>query len=208
MMKSLSPSTRNNMMTCLVVLLIVGLILWLTFKTDDKKSKSCPKPAPALVPSPSPALVPSPSKILIPIGNGQSVALTREQYQRLSQAGSSKEGFYVSSQEYIPSVQTENEYTPMLSLYKPKETTRVIPEPTPVPVMPVPVPSATGPMMTGANGPMMTGANGPVEGYGNVFLENFEAPKEDVEADKHRMELTAISPFFLNNGKIANAQMI
>lgn len=198
MMKSLSPSTRNNIMTCLVVLLIVGLILWLTFKTDDKKSKSCPKPAPALVPSPS--------KILIPIGNGQSVALTREEYQRLSQAGSSKEGFYVSSQEYIPSVQTENEYIPMLSLYKPKETTRVIPEPTPAPVMPVPVMPV--PMMTGANGPMMTGANGPVEGYGNVFLENFEAPKEDVEADKHRMELTAISPFFLNNGKIANAQMI
>ena len=195
MMKSLSPSTRNNIMTCLVVLLIVGLILWLTFKTDDKKSKSCPKPAPALVPSPS--------KILIPIGNGQSVALTREEYQRLSQAGSSKEGFYVSSQEYIPSVQTENEYIPMLSLYKPKETTRVIPEPTPAPVPVMPVP-----MMTGANGPMMTGANGPVEGYGNVFLDNFEAPKEDVEADKYRMELTAISPFFLNNGKIANAQMI
>ena len=105
MMKSLSPSTRNNIMTCLVVLLIVGLILWLTFKTDDKKYKSCPKPAPAVVPSPS--------KILIPIGNGQSVALTREEYQRLSQAGSSKEGFYVSSQEYIPSVQTENEYIPM-----------------------------------------------------------------------------------------------
>ena len=197
MMKSLSPSTRNNIMTCLVVLLIVGLILWLTFKTDDKKSKSCPKPAPALVPSPS--------KILIPIGNGQSVALTREEYQRLSQAGSSKEGFYVSSQEYIPSVQTENEYIPMLSLYKPKETTRVIPEPTPAPV---PVPVMPVPMMTGANGPMMTGANGPVEGYGNVFLDNFEAPKEDVEADKYRMELTAISPFFLNNGKIANAQMI
>jgi hypothetical protein len=204
MMKSLSPSTRNNIMTCLVVLLIVGLILWLTFKTDDKKYKSCPKPAPAVVPSPS--------KILIPIGNGQSVALTREEYQRLSQAGSSKEGFYVSSQEYIPSVQTENEYIPMLSLYKPKETTRVIPEPTPapvpVPVMPVPVPVMPVPMMTGANGPMMTGANGPVEGYGNVFLDNFEAPKEDVEADKYRMELTAISPFFLNNGKIANAQMI
>ena len=197
MMKSLSPSTRNNIMTCLVVLLIVGLILWLTFKTDDKKSKSCPKPAPALVPSPS--------KILIPIGNGQSVALTREEYQRLSQAGSSKEGFYVSSQEYIPSVQTENEYIPMLSLYKPKETTRVIPEPTPAPV---PVPVMPVPMMTGANGPMMTGANGPVEGYGNVFIDNFEAPKEDVEADKYRMELTAISPFFLNNGKIANAQMI
>ena len=197
MMKSLSPSTRNNIMTCLVVLLIVGLILWLTFKTDDKKYKSCPKPAPAVVPSPS--------KILIPIGNGQSVALTREEYQRLSQAGSSKEGFYVSSQEYIPSVQTENEYIPMLSLYKPKETTRVIPEPTPAPV---PVPVMPVPMMTGANGPMMTGANGPVEGYGNVFLDNFEAPKEDVEADKYRMELTAISPFFLNNGKIANAQMI
>ena len=197
MMKSLSPSTRNNIMTCLVVLLIVGLILWLTFKTDDKKYKSCPKPAPAVVPSPS--------KILIPIGNGQSVALTREEYQRLSQAGSSKEGFYVSPQEYIPSVQTENEYIPMLSLYKPKETTRVIPEPTPAPV---PVPVMPVPMMTGANGPMMTGANGPVEGYGNVFLDNFEAPKEDVEADKYRMELTAISPFFLNNGKIANAQMI
>ena len=94
MMKSLSPSTRNNIMTCLVVLLIVGLILWLTFKTDDKKYKSCPKPAPAVVPSPS--------KILIPIGNGQSVALTREEYQRLSQAGSSKEYILENLHRILP----------------------------------------------------------------------------------------------------------
>ena len=91
----------------------------------------------------------------------------------------------------------------MLSLYKPKEQSRIIPEPTPSPgpAMPVPVPGIS-------NGVMMTGATGPVEGYGNVFLDNFDAPSVDPALDKYRQELTGISPFFLNNGRIMNGEAI
>jgi len=186
-MKSLSPSTKNNMMTCVVVLLIVGLILWMAFKPSKSNGSSCPK-----------------SKIIVPIGNGQSVALTKEQFQKLKETYGRREGFYVSSSDYIPNVQTENEYTPMLSLYKPKEPTRVIPEPTPVPGpiadIPVPIP--------GMNGGSMTGATGAYEGYGNVFIDNFNAPSVDPALEKYRKELTGMSPFFLNNGRIINGEAI
>lgn len=193
-MKSFSLSNKNDMMTCAVVIVVVGLILWLTLKPSDKKQ--CPK---------------NNNKIVVPIGNGQSVALTKEEYQKLMQEGYAREryrgreGFYVSGQDYIPNVQTENEYTPMLSLYKPKEQSRIIPEPTPAPslgpVMPVPIPGIS-------NGVSMTGATGPVEGYGNVFLDNFNAPSVDPALDKYRQELTGISPFFLNNGRIMNGEAI
>jgi len=191
-MKSFSLSNKNNIMTCIVVIIAVGLILWLTLKPSD--NKQCPK---------------NKNKIVVPIGNGQSVALTKEEYQKLMQEGyarehnRAKEGFYVSGQDYIPSVQTENEYSPMLSLYKPKEQSRIIPEPTPShgPAMPVPVPGIS-------NGGMMTGGTGPVEGYGNVFLDNFDAPSVDPALEKYRQELTGISPFFLNNGRIMNGEAI
>lgn len=190
--KSLSPSTRKNLITCVIVLLVVALILWLTFKPVD--NKSCSR-------SPVQAPVQEQPKLIIPIGNGQSVALTKEQYEKLKESyGGKREGFYVSNQDYIPNVRTENEYTPMLSLYKPKETTRVIPEPVPGPVMPIPIP--------GANTAVMTGATGPVEGYGNVFIDNFSSPSVDPELEKYRQELTGISPFFLNNGKIVNGEAI
>lgn len=184
-------------MTCVVVLLIVGLILWLTFKPSDKLSK--PSDVSNSVSNDTPC---SKSKIIVPIGNGQSVALTKEQYKKLMENYSNvkREGFYVSERDYIPNVQTENEYTPMLSLYKPKEQTRVIPEPTPGPVMPVPIP--------GTISGNMTGPTGPVEGYGNVFLDNFGAPSSDAEVEKYRQELTGMSPFFLNNGKIMNGVAI
>ena len=146
-MKSFSLSNKKNIVIYVVVLLVAALILWFTFKPSNKKS--CPR---------------TQSNILVPIGNGKSVSLTKEQYQKLVQNSNNtrKEGFYVSSSDYIPSVQTENEYSSMLSLYKPKEQNRIIPEPAPVPV-PVPVISGSA---TGA-----TGTNGPVEGYGNVFLD-------------------------------------
>ena len=193
-MKSFSLSNKNNMMTCIVVIVVIGLILWLTLKPSD--NKQCPKNK-------------NQNKIVVPIGNGQSVALTKEEYQKLMQEGYAREnyrgreGFYVSGHDYIPNVQTENEYTPMLSLYKPKEQSRIIPEPTPSPgpAMPVPVPGIS-------NGVMMTGATGPVEGYGNVFLDNFDAPSVDPALDKYRQELTGISPFFLNNGRIMNGEAI
>ena len=199
-MKSFSLSNKNDMMTCVVVIVVVGLILWLTLKPSDKKQ--CPK---------------NNNKIVVPIGNGQSVALTKEEYQKLMQEGYAREryrgreGFYVSGQDYIPNVQTENEYSPMLSLYKPKEQSRIIPEPTPAPgpimpgpVMPVPIPGiSNGISMTG-----VTGATGPVEGYGNVFLDNFDAPSVDPALEKYRQELTGISPFFLNNGRIMNGEAI
>ena len=186
-MSSFSLSKKNTMMTYLVVLIVVALILWLTLKPSNS-SKPCPNKS---------------NKIIVPIGNGQSVALTKEQYQKLMQEKyRGREGFYVSGSDYIPSVQTENEYTPMLSLYKPKEQTRVIPEPVPAPgpAMPVPVP--------GISQVTMTGATGPVEGYGNVFVDNIETYSTDPALDKYRQELTALSPFFLNNGKNMNGVAI
>lgn len=200
-MKSFSLSNKNDMMTCIVVIVVIGLILWLTLKPSNKKQ--CPK-----------------NKVIVPIGNGQSVALTKEEYQKLIEGYGregygreryrEREGFYVSGRDYIPNVQTENEYTPMLSLYKPKEQTRVIPEPTPAAVMPSPV--MPGPVMPvpvpGISGGGMTGATGPVEGYASPFLDNFEAPSVDPALEKYRQELTGISPFFLNNGKIMNGEAI
>jgi hypothetical protein len=206
-MKSFSLSNKNNIMTCIVVIIAVGLILWLTLKPSD--NKQCPKNKNK-----------NKNEIIVPIGNGQSVALTKEEYHKLMQEGYQKlmqegyareryrgrEGFYVNGQDYTPSVQTENEYSPMLSLYKPKEQSRIIPEPTPGPAMPIPIPGiSNGDMMTGS---MMTGATGPVEGYGNVFLDNFDAPSVDPALDKYRQELTGISPFFLNNGRIMNGEAI
>jgi hypothetical protein len=176
-MKSLSLSSKRNLTVCFVTLIAIALIIYLVFnKPVEKPCKRYPQP-----------------QILVPIGDGKSVALTTEQYQKLKQEGFKykKEGFYVSPNEYIPNIRTENEYTPMLSLYQPKEQSRVIPEPTPVPVM-----SKT------------TDTNGPVEGYGNVFIDNFMTPTADPVADKYREELTKSSPFFLNNGQIANGQMI
>jgi hypothetical protein len=195
-----SKSKQNNMMMGLVVLLVVGLILWLTFGKSERGS--CPRNQPQ---SQQP-------KIIVPIGNGQSVALTKEQYAKLSEEAMKekykrenykREGFYVSSQDYIPPVHTEAEYNPMLSLYKPKETTRVVPEPTPapapapVPVMPIVVPTATGTGMTGTSEP-----------YGNIFVDNIIVPSENQEEVKHRMELAKSSPFFLNNGMVMNGQLV
>lgn len=178
-MKSLSQSTKNNMVACVIFLIVVGLIVW-------------------CVMSPS---KPSQQKIIVPIGNGQSVSLTKEQYQKLlKESYRGREGFYVSGQDYIPNVHTENEYTPMLSLYKPKEPTRVVPEPPSGPSMPVPIP--------GLPSISMTGATGPVEGYGNVFLDNVEVPSVDPQMEKYRQELTGMSPFFLNNGKVMNGEAI
>ena len=58
-MKSFSLSNKNNIMTCIVVIIAVGLILWLTLKPSD--NKQCPK---------------NKNKIVVPIGNGQSVVLS------------------------------------------------------------------------------------------------------------------------------------
>lgn len=185
-MKSLSLSSKRNLTVCIVTLIAIALIIYLVFKPAQKPCQNPPKP-----------------QIVVPIGGGKSVSLTQEQYQKLKQEGFKykKEGFYVSPSEYIPNVKTENEYTPMLSLYQPKEQSRVIPEPVPAPA-PEPVP-APAPIM-----PSATGANGPVEGYGNVFIDNFVAPTADPALEKYREELTKMSPFFLNNGQIANGQMI
>jgi hypothetical protein len=183
-MKSLSPSTKNNMLICVVVLIVIGLIVWCLMTPCKSNQK----------------------KIIVPIGNGQSVSLTTEQYQKLlKESYRGREGFYVSGQDYIPNVHTENEYTPMLSLYKPKGPTRVVPEPPVGPAMPIPssIPSSLSADMTG-----MTGAAGQVEGYGNVFIDNFNVPSVDPEMEKYRQELTGLSPFFLNNGKIMNGETI
>ena len=89
-MKSFSLSNKNNMMTCIVVIVVIGLILWLTLKPSD--NKQCPKNK-------------NQNKIVVPIGNGQSVALTKEEYQKLMQEGYAREnyrgreGFYVSGQD-------------------------------------------------------------------------------------------------------------
>ena len=172
-MKSLSQSTKNNMLICVVVLIVVGLIVWCMMSPSKQTQQ----------------------KIIVPIGKGQSVSLTKEQYQKLlKESYKGREGFYVSGQDYIPNVHTENEYTPMLSLYKPKEPARVVTEP-PAQVMPVMPPS-------------MTGSAGPVEGYGNVFIDNVDVPSVDPQMDKYRQELTGLSPFFLNNGKIMNGETI
>jgi hypothetical protein len=191
-----SKSNQNNIMIGLVVLLVVGLILWLTFGKPGQKS-TCSRSQQSQQP-----------KIIVPIGNGQSVALTKEEYAKLTEEAMKekyrkenyrREGFYVSSQDYIPPVQTEAEYNPMLSLYKPKETTRVIPEPTPAPMpsMPIVVPTATGTGMTGTSEP-----------YGNVFVDNIIVPSESQEDIKHRMMLAQSSPFFLNNGMVMNGQLV
>jgi len=205
--------SNKNMMTCLVVLLVVVLILWLTFKSSDNSNNT----------NTSTNTCPNKSRIIVPIGNGQSVALTKEQYEKLKENYGKREGYYVNRSEYIPNVQSENEYTPMLSLYRPKEQTRVLPEPTPEPTpvpTPVPVPvTVPGPVLPvpgpvlpipvpGINGSFMTGATGPVEGYGNVFIDNFNVPSVDPESEKYRKKLTGISPFFLNNGKIMNGEAI
>ena len=203
-MKSFSLSNKNNMMTCLVVVLVVSLILWLTFKPSNYSNSSKPS---------NNSCNKNKSRIIVPIGNGQSVSLNNEQYQKLKENYGKREGFYVSSSEYIPNVQTENEYTPMLSLYKPKEQNRIIPEPTPTPTptptpVPVPVPGPILPFPSVINGETMTGATGPVEGYGHIFIDNFDVPSVDPVSAKYRKELTGLSPFFLNNGKIMNGETI
>jgi hypothetical protein len=200
----LKSPKKNNIIIGLVVLLVIGLILWLTFGNNTNSSSSCPRSR-------------QQSKIIVPIGNGQSVALSKEEYAKLNEEvmkekyrreNYRREGFYVSSQDYIPPVQTEAEYNPMLSLYKPKETTRVIPEPTPAPAptpapMPVPTPMPIiFPTATGTNG--MTGTSEP---YGNVFIDNIILPLENEDDIKHRMNLAKSSPFFLNNGMVTNGQV-
>ena len=167
-MKSLSLSSKRNLTICFVTLVAIGLIVYLVFKQEP--CKRIPK-----------------RSVVVPIGGGKSVSLTQEQYQKLKQESfnyKKKEGFYVSPSEYIPSVQTENEYTSMLSLYQPKEQSRIIPD------------------------PVMPDSTGKIEGYGNVFLDNFVAPVDNLVDEKYREELTKLSPFFLNNGKVSNGQMI
>jgi hypothetical protein len=171
-----SPRKRNNLFMCIGVLLLVILVLW--FVLGGKKQE-CPK---------------TKHKIIVPIGNGKSVALTKEEYDTLSKP--KKEGFYVSSQDYVPNVRTENEYAPMLSLYKPKEPTKVEPTPVPAPIVaPMVIPTATGPMVI----PSMN------EPFGNVFIDNFIVPPESDEGKKYRAKLAEMSPFFLNNGEIIQA---
>ena len=160
---------QNDMLMYLAMFVVIIFVLRFTF---TKRSKPCNCPT-------------GPSKIVVPLGNGQSVALTREQFQYLRENDSGepkREGFYVSSQDYIPPVATEAEYSSMLSLYKPKEPTRVIPEPTPTP-MPAPMPA-------------------PVEPYGNIFVDNIIVPRENEEDVKMRMKLAEMGPFFLNNGQL------
>jgi len=170
-----SPRKRNNLFMCIGVLLLVILVLW--FVLGGRKQE-CPK---------------TKHKIIVPVGNGKSVALTKEEYESLSKP---LEKFYVSSQDYVPSVRTENEYAPMLSLYKPKEATKVEPTPTPAPIVaPMVIPTATGPMVV----PVKT------EPYGNVFIDNFIVPSESEEGKKHRAKLAEMSPFFLNNGELIQA---
>jgi hypothetical protein len=175
-----SPRKRNNLIMCIGILLLVVLVLWFVLG----KKQECPKKQ---------------HKIIVPIGNGKKVALTKEEYESLSKYKSNpRENFYVSSQDYIPSVRTENEYAPMLSLYKPKEPTKV--EPTPVPIVapivaPMVVPTATGTMVVPAKN----------EPYGNVFLDNIVVPPESEEGKKYRAKLAELSPFFLNNGEIIQA---
>jgi hypothetical protein len=171
-----SPRKRNNLIMCIGILLLVVLVLWFILG----KKQECPKQQ---------------HKIIVPIGNGQKVALTKEQYEDLSKYKSNpRENFYVSSQDYIPSVRTENEYAPMLSLYKPKEATKVEPTPTPV-VAPMVVPTATGTMVVPVSN----------EPFGNVFIDNFIVPPESEEGKKYRTKLAEMSPFFLNNGEIIQA---
>ena len=179
-----SPRKRNNLFMCIGVLLLVILVLW--FVLGGRKQE-CPK---------------TKHKIIVPVGNGKSVALTKEEYESLSKP---LEKFYVSSQDYVPSVRTENEYAPMLSLYKPKEATKVEPTPTPAPIVaPMVVPTATGPMVIPtATGPMVIPAK--TEPYGNVFIDNFIVPSESEEGKKHRAKLAEMSPFFLNNGELIQA---
>jgi len=184
-----SPRKRNNLFMCIGIVLLVILVLCFVLE----KKQECPKQ----------------HKIIVPIGNGKSVALTKEQYETLSVKP--RENFYVSSQDYIPNVRTENEYAPMLSLYKPKEATKVeptpVPVPAPVPVAPVPVapmviPTATGPMVIPtATGPMVVPAmTEPYYGTDNLIV-----PRESEDSKKYIAKLGELSPFFLNNGEIIQA---
>lgn len=163
-----SPRKRNNLFMCIGVVLLVVLVLWFVLG----RKQECPKK----------------HKIIVPIGNGQKVALTKEEYEKLTEKFTQKENFYVSSQDYIPNVRTENEYAPMLSLYKPKEATKV--EPTPMVV-----PTATGTMVVPAKN----------EPFGNVFIDNIIVPPESEEGKLYRAKLAEMSPFFLNNGEIIQA---
>lgn len=167
-----SPRKRNNLFMCIGIILLVILVLWFVLG----RKQECPKK----------------HKIIVPIGNGKSVALTKEQYESLSQKPLEK--FYVSSQDYIPNVRTENEYAPMLSLYKPKEATKVEPTPTPSPA-PMVIPTATGAMVVPAK----------TEPYGNVFIDNIIVPPESEEGKQYRAKLAEMSPFFLNNGEVIQA---
>jgi|LakMenE18May11ns_1017448.scaffolds.fasta_scaffold9728180_1 hypothetical protein len=248
-------SNKNNLMTYGVVVLLIILIIWLTIQ-PSKNVKSQPQRSTCKSSNDSYESNNSnvsydsmdynisekpKQKMVIPIGGGKNLALTKEQFDKLQEKYGGqmrREGFYVSNQDYIPSVQTENEYSPMLSLYKPKEQTRITPEPkpapSPVPVpssilpAPVPVPYMTGTSMTGTyvdnlintlmmdnlmsgtymTGTNMTGSNNSVEGYGNIFIDNFTAPTTDPNAEKYRQDLAGLSPFFLNNGKVTNGQLI
>lgn len=168
-----SPRKRNNLFMCIGILLLVILVLW--FVLGGRKQE-CPK---------------TKHKIIVPIGNGKSVSLTKEEYDSLSKP---LEKFYVSPQDYVPNVRTENEYAPMLSLYKPKEATKVEPTPVPAPIVaPMVVPTATGAMVIPEN----------KEGF--YWTGNIVVPPQSEESKKHIAKLTEMSPFFLNNGEIIQA---
>lgn len=190
-----SPTKRNNLIMCLCLILLIGLILWLTLSPKEKTNQSKSVHS-VQFDTKNDELN---KKIIIPIGNNQSVALTREEYEKLTNRISQenykpqKENFYIGKSDYIPSVQTENEYSPMLSLYRPKDSTRIVPESV-VPTSPV--------VNNGTGTNIIPPSSSNSEPFGNVFLDNVMVPKESDVSRENRMKLAQISPFFLNNGEL------
>jgi hypothetical protein len=157
--------------------------------------------------------------VIVPLSNGKAQIMSKEQYDSLNKFKEnylsayrsknvfSKENFYVDRSDYQPPVQTEDEYTPMLSLYRPKEVTKVVtPEPViaPTPV-PVPIPASIVDIAaTGATGPSTK------EGFvANRFLDhvslNFPTAHYDEVVDGYSKTspfLMKNGPFFLRNGEL------
>jgi hypothetical protein len=184
-------SSNNQTIFCVVMGVVICILIYLMFfRESDCKQK-----------------------VVIPLANGKVAIVPKsvaEKWDSLSQpygspAYQNKEGFYVSRDDYVPSTQTESEYTPMLSLYNPKNSSRAptipavdsVTDPSKLPAVP-PIPNV--PM------PLDTKPKKKNEPYGNVWIPEGLAidpsnPKMKLIADydKQRSNDAKMSPFFMNN---------
>ena len=188
---SKSSESGYQSMFCIVMVIVIGILLWMMFFRESECKQ----------------------KVVVPLPNGQVAVMTTEKWAELSRPYSSpkyqnKEGFYVSRSDYIPSTQTENEYTPMLTLYNPKDTSRApsipgvdnVRDPSKLPVVP-PV----------SNTPKQIS-----EPYGNqwipegLMIDNSNPRMKLIsQYDQDRINLAKASPFYMNNsGELMNGEII